>query len=40
MGLDENVDKATLEFEASLREIMENDCDLPNGLVSYAYVHR
>jgi len=40
MGLDENVDAATLEFELSLRKVLENDCNLPEGLKSYANVHR
>lgn len=40
MGLDDNVDEATLEFELGLRNVLENDCDLPVGLKSYANVHR
>ena len=34
------VDSATLEFELYLREVLENNCDLPQGLQSYANVHR
>ena len=34
------MDAATLEFELSLRNVLENDCDIPEGLKSYANVHR
>ena len=34
------MDAATLEFELSLRKVLENDCNLPEGLKSYANVHR
>lgn len=40
MGLDDNVDEATLDFELGLRNVLENECDLPIGLRSYANVHR
>ena len=40
LGLDDNVDDETLRFEADLRTILENDCDLPKGLSAYGNVHR
>ena len=40
LGLDDNVDDETLRFEAELRTILENDCDLPKGLNAYGNVHR
>ena len=40
LGLDDNADEGTLEFELELRKILESQCDLPEGLYSYANVHR
>ena len=34
------MDAATLEFELNLRKVLENACNLPEGLKSYANVHR
>ena len=34
------VDPGTLEFELDLRKILENQCDLPEGLSTFANVHR
>ena len=34
------MDPGTLEFELDLRKILENQCDLPEGLSTFANVHR
>ncbi len=40
LGLDDNVDARTLEFEAALLKVLEEDCNLPNGLTTHANVQR
>ncbi len=40
LGLDDNVDSVTLEFEEAMLNVLEEDCNLPDGLTTHANVQR